>query len=128
MVRSSTYRNVETSAGAHLASYLIRIEDSFPRVKPPERAADHSPPSTVEVKNDWSYTSTPPIRLHGVYKDTFIVYKSHKQEGKQTIRHALKSKVMVQLQQSTKTGDIEHACQTAFSVIDCTIQSRMHRC
>jgi len=30
------------------------------------READHSPPSSVEVKNTWSYTSTPPIRLHGV--------------------------------------------------------------
>jgi hypothetical protein len=28
--------------------------------------ADHSPPSTAKVKNIWSYTSTHPIRLHGV--------------------------------------------------------------
>jgi hypothetical protein len=27
---------------------------------------DHSPPSRAEVKNAWSYNSTPPIRLHGV--------------------------------------------------------------
>jgi hypothetical protein len=30
------------------------------------READHSPPFSAEVKNAWSYTSTPPIRLHGV--------------------------------------------------------------
>jgi hypothetical protein len=30
------------------------------------READHSPPSSAEVKNSWSYTSTPPIRLQGV--------------------------------------------------------------
>jgi hypothetical protein len=30
------------------------------------READHSPPNSTEVKNAWSYTSTPPIRLHGV--------------------------------------------------------------
>jgi hypothetical protein len=30
------------------------------------READHSPQSSAEVKNAWSYTSTPPIRLHGV--------------------------------------------------------------
>jgi hypothetical protein len=30
---------------------------------------DHSPPSSAEVKNAWSYTSTPPIRLHGVVLD-----------------------------------------------------------
>jgi hypothetical protein len=35
-------------------------------VKRPGPEADHSPPSSAEVKNKWSYTSTPPIRLHGV--------------------------------------------------------------
>jgi hypothetical protein len=35
-------------------------------VKWPEREVDHSPPSSAEVKERWSYTSTPPIRLHGV--------------------------------------------------------------
>jgi hypothetical protein len=35
-------------------------------VKRPGREADHSPPSSAEVKNEWSYTSTPRIRLHGV--------------------------------------------------------------
>jgi hypothetical protein len=28
--------------------------------------ADYSTPSSVEVKNAWSYTSTPPLSLHGV--------------------------------------------------------------
>jgi hypothetical protein len=35
-------------------------------VKRPGRKVDHSPPSSAEVKNAWSYTSIPPIRLHGV--------------------------------------------------------------
>jgi hypothetical protein len=35
-------------------------------VKRPGREADHSPPPSAEVKNTWSYTSTPPIRIHGV--------------------------------------------------------------
>jgi hypothetical protein len=30
-------------------------------LKLPEREADHSPPSSVEVKNAWSYTSIPPM-------------------------------------------------------------------
>jgi hypothetical protein len=34
-------------------------------VKRPGRESDHLPPSSAEV-NEWSYTSTPPIRLHGV--------------------------------------------------------------
>jgi hypothetical protein len=35
-------------------------------VKRSGREADHLPPSSAEVKNARSYTSTPPIRLHGV--------------------------------------------------------------
>jgi hypothetical protein len=35
--------------------------------KRPGHEADYSPPSSVEIKNAWSYTSTPPIRLlHGM--------------------------------------------------------------
>jgi hypothetical protein len=45
-----------------------------PVVKRPGREADHTPPSSAEVNDDnnnnnnnaWSYTSTHPIRLHGV--------------------------------------------------------------
>ena len=29
-------------------------------------AVNHSPPSSAEVKNEWSYTSAPPVRLHGM--------------------------------------------------------------
>jgi len=29
-------------------------------VKRPELEADHAPPSSAEVKNAWSYTTTPP--------------------------------------------------------------------
>jgi len=35
-------------------------------VKRPGREADHSPPSSAEVNNAQSYTSTPPVRLNGV--------------------------------------------------------------
>jgi hypothetical protein len=35
-------------------------------VKRPGREADHSPPSSAEVKNAWSYTCTPQIHLHGM--------------------------------------------------------------
>jgi hypothetical protein len=34
-------------------------------LKWPGREADHSPPSNAEIKNAWSYTSTPQC-LHGV--------------------------------------------------------------
>ena len=35
------------------------------------REVDHSPPSSVEVKNEWSYTSVPSIYLYGLDRDTF---------------------------------------------------------
>jgi hypothetical protein len=31
-------------------------------VKQQRREADHSPPSSADVKNDWSFTSNPPMR------------------------------------------------------------------
>jgi len=37
-----------------------------PGIKRPRREADHSPPSSAEVKNVFSYTYALPIRLHGV--------------------------------------------------------------
>jgi hypothetical protein len=54
---------VQTGSGAHPPSYTMALT---PEVKTPVRVADHSPPSSPEVKNAWSYTSTPPTRLHGV--------------------------------------------------------------
>jgi len=35
-------------------------------VKQLERESDHSPPFSAEVKNAWSYTSTPPLRHQGM--------------------------------------------------------------
>jgi hypothetical protein len=37
----------------------MRTGGSFPEVKQQAREADHSPPSSAEVKKMWSYTSTP---------------------------------------------------------------------
>jgi hypothetical protein len=51
---------------AHPASYPTGTGEFPPGIKRPGREADHSPPSSVEVENAWSYTSTPTIRLHGV--------------------------------------------------------------
>jgi hypothetical protein len=36
-------------------------------VKRPERESDHSPPSSAEVKNAWSYTSTHPVAFIAWY-------------------------------------------------------------
>ena len=47
----------------------------FPGVKLPGCEDDHLPPSGADVKNEWSFTSAPPICLHGVDRDfTFRVF------------------------------------------------------
>jgi hypothetical protein len=62
----SLYHLIQTGSGGHPASYPLDTMGSFPGVKRPGREADHSPPSNAEIKNAWSYTSTPPLSLHGV--------------------------------------------------------------
>jgi len=46
---------------------------SFPRVKQPRSEANHSPLSSDQVKNKWSYTSTPLICLLGVDRKNFTL-------------------------------------------------------
>jgi hypothetical protein len=43
----------------------------FPGVKRSGRQADHLPPFSAEVKNEWSCTSIPPIYFQTVYKGSF---------------------------------------------------------
>jgi hypothetical protein len=43
--------NLQTVSGAHLASYPMGTGALSPGVKWQEREADHSPPSSAEVKN-----------------------------------------------------------------------------
>jgi hypothetical protein len=50
----------------NLASYSIAAMNPFPGLMRPRSEADRLPPSSGKVKNAWSYTSTPSIRLHGV--------------------------------------------------------------
>jgi hypothetical protein len=54
---------VQAGSGAHPTSYPISTGGSFAGVKRKEREADHSPPTSAEVKKIWIYTSTPPYAL-----------------------------------------------------------------
>jgi hypothetical protein len=47
-------------SGVRPTSYPMGTGGSFPRVKRLGREADHSPPTSAEVKKMWIYTSTPP--------------------------------------------------------------------
>jgi hypothetical protein len=53
-------------SGTHPASYPIGTKGSSLGVKRPGREANHPHPSSTEVKNAWSYTSSPPVRLHSM--------------------------------------------------------------
>jgi hypothetical protein len=50
---------VQIGSGAHPASYPTGTGSSFPGIKLPGCEDDSSPPSSAEVKNAWSYASTP---------------------------------------------------------------------
>jgi hypothetical protein len=48
----------QTGTGAHSASYPVGTDAVIQGVKWPRRKAGHSPPSSAEVKNAYSCTST----------------------------------------------------------------------
>jgi hypothetical protein len=62
----SLHHCVQTGSGAHPASYPAVPEALSLGVKQPGCEADHSPPSSAEVKDVWSCFSTPPVHLHGM--------------------------------------------------------------
>jgi hypothetical protein len=58
---------VQIGSGTHPASYLMGTRNISPGIKRPEFEADHSPPTSAEVKKLRMHSSTPPpILLHGV--------------------------------------------------------------
>jgi hypothetical protein len=68
------HHRIQNGPGAHPASYPMGTRGCDPGVKRPGREADHSPPSSVEVKEWGELYFTPPIRLHGVV----LGYKKHR--------------------------------------------------
>ena len=46
-------------------------DGSFPRIKWSGLEANHVPPSSVEVKKKWSYSSTSSTCIHGLQRDDF---------------------------------------------------------
>jgi len=57
----SILQNVQTGSAAHPASYSMGYW-----AHPLKHEDDHSTPSSTIVKNEWRYTSTPPILLYGM--------------------------------------------------------------
>jgi hypothetical protein len=59
----SLLHRVQTGSGLHPASYSMGTGGSFPGGKAAGAEADHSTPSSSEVKNAWCYTSIPNTSL-----------------------------------------------------------------
>jgi len=55
----SLCHHIHIGSGFHPAFYPVATGACFPGVKQLGCKADHSPPSNGEVKNVWSYISTP---------------------------------------------------------------------
>jgi len=82
----SLLQNVQDDSGAGPASCSFSAGVSFSKVKGPGRDAHHLSASTAEVKNEWSYTAFPPVRLHGADRDNFT---------SSTFPHIVKSRITI---------------------------------
>jgi hypothetical protein len=67
--RFSILQNVKTGCGAHPPSHQMDTGVPYPGVKQPGREANHSPPSSADIKNAWSCNSTPP----NVFMEWFLI-------------------------------------------------------
>jgi hypothetical protein len=68
-------QNFQTGSGNHPASYPVGTRASSARSKAAGGVKVTARlPSSAEVKNEWSYTSTALICLHGVDRDSCNFY------------------------------------------------------
>jgi hypothetical protein len=70
----SLLQNVQTCSGAHPASYSLGTGVLLLGINQPQHEANHSPPSSLEVKNEWSCTSASPICLYGIHRDNITFH------------------------------------------------------
>jgi hypothetical protein len=82
-INYSLLRRVQTGSEAHPESYLMGIRGFSQGVKRPRRDADHSPPSSAEVKDyvyihPLSHTSS----WHSAYKLCFYLLVAVKNKNK----------------------------------------------
>jgi hypothetical protein len=90
-----------------------------------ERGADHSPTSSAQVKNEWSYTSTHRVCVHGVVRNSFtftftqehgfvfIVNTSENEESEYPMRNITLYRV-IQEERSIFWGVIGHCEKKKF--------------
>lgn len=59
----SVFQTIPTGSWAHSESYSVFTWGSSPRIKQLGRESDHSDSFSVEVRKEWTFTSTPPCAL-----------------------------------------------------------------
>jgi hypothetical protein len=69
----SHLQNDQTYPGACPVSHSVGVGAVSRGVKRPGREVEHTPPSSADVKNKWSYTSAAAMFLHGVGRDKFDI-------------------------------------------------------
>lgn len=70
---------VKTGSRAHSAFYSVGVKSSSPGDKRPWSDASHSPPSSADVKNNWSCTSTTPYAFMACKRQIYLSYRGKKQ-------------------------------------------------
>ena len=98
----SILHKVEPSSAGHPASFPM----GSPTVKQSRHVADHSPPPSDEVKNQWSHTSSSPYAFIGCRETTltpaWFGVKSFELEGTKNLK-GQPSIVIERVKQTTKT-------------------------
>jgi hypothetical protein len=67
----------QTASGTHTVSYTMGTMRTPLKLQWPLCEADHAPPSSSRVKNEWCYTPSPPICLPGAGRNNFALFAFH---------------------------------------------------
>ena len=65
------FHNIQTTCGAHSVSQPMGTKGSFSEGVGRVHEAEYQLPSSTKTTNEWSSTSTPPIRLHSMHRHNF---------------------------------------------------------
>jgi hypothetical protein len=77
----SLLQSISDQLYGHPSLIMKGFQDSFPGVMQLRSEADHLPPSTTEISNEWRHTSTSFTCLHSMHIDsfTFVTYHQFQQ-------------------------------------------------
>ena len=73
----SVLSEVQTVSGTHTASCSMGIGFVLPMVDRPAPDVEPSHACSVGIRNNWSHTSAPSIRIHNLETDSFNLYLSN---------------------------------------------------